>query len=117
MRGRTLRFGLVVAATSWGRPALTQDTPESAQLAGRLEQSTLPALAARQSSAQVRSAAAESYFVGKGEGERAFPDYVDVSFGDPGALAARREILHRRALDRAIERVANPPAALSTTDA
>src|SRR5436190_1482301 len=119
MRGRTSGYGLlVVAAISLGRPARAQESSElaRAQLTGQLEQSTLPALAARRSSAQVRSAAADSYFNGKGDWERAFPDYVDLSFGDAGALAARREILHRRSLDRAIERVSQAPAELSASD-
>jgi hypothetical protein len=120
MRWRTLRLGyglLVIASTSWGRPAPAQEPSKPAQLVEQPEQSTVGALDARRSSAEARSAAAESYFDGEGDWEQAFPDYVDISFGDAGALATSREILHRRALARAMERVADPPAALSTSDA
>ncbi|MCK6525448.1 hypothetical protein L6R49_28915, partial [Myxococcota bacterium] len=73
--------------------------------AARLEQETLPALAARTQAARARASAAERYFAGEIPFERAFPLLVDAPLHDPGAARLASERARARAVARAAERL------------
>ena len=77
--------------------------------AARLEQETLPALAARAQAARARGSDAQRFFAGDVPFERAFPALVDAPLHDPGALRLAAERARSRAIQRAGERLQQPP--------
>ena len=77
--------------------------------ADRLEQETLPALAARAQAALARASDAQRFFAGDVPFERAFPALVDAPLHDPGAVRLAAERARARAIHRAGERLQRPP--------
>jgi hypothetical protein len=75
----------------------------------QVQQQELPALSARQESAEARTAAARAYFGGEIPLEQAWPRYLDAPLSDPSFLAARVQVLVGQGRDRAAERVAPAP--------
>ena len=92
-------------------PALADPNPT-----GTFEQATLPSLNARREAASAEIKAADAYFAGQGDWERAFPSLVDAPLNDPDFLRLRSEALRLRAVSRAAERVAPEPAGLSAAE-
>ncbi len=98
-------------------PGSASSAPPDAAEQGRLEQESLPSLAARRTVAVARVTAAKAYFDGRGEWERAFPELIDAPLDDPDQLRVYAERTRQGAQERAAERVGGPPTALSAADA
>ncbi|MCB9758337.1 MAG: hypothetical protein H6739_00715 [Alphaproteobacteria bacterium] len=99
-----------------GAQPLQAEEPSPEQAAAVLAQDVLPALGARAQAAEARIQGAEDLFAGRAPLAGAFPELADAPLADPAFLRGRLSALDQAARQRAVERVAPPPAGLNERD-